>query len=94
MESCEWKIMERKHFSDILRSETARIIRAVFNGPVGLRGVHPATPYMGSAEVRWTKGKPLIIDNGFTLAGYMTDKTQVYWLGDKEAYTGKCHEGT
>jgi len=57
---------------------------SVFNGPVGLRGVHPATPYMGSAEVRWTKGKPLIIDNGFTLAGYMTDKTQVYWLGDKE----------
>ena len=56
---------------------------SVFNGPVGLRGVHPAAPYMGSAEVRWTKGKPLTIDNGFTLAGYMTDKTQVYWLGDK-----------
>lgn len=53
-----------------------------FNGPVGLRGVHPAAPYMGSAEVIWTPGKPLIIDNGFTLAGYITDKTQVYWLGD------------
>jgi Xaa-Pro aminopeptidase len=39
---------------------------------------------MGSAEVKWTAGKPLIIDNGFTLAGYMTDKTQVYWLGDIE----------
>lgn len=57
---------------------------SVFNGPVGLRGVHPATPHMGSAEVHWTKGKPLIIDNGFTLAGYITDKTQVYWLGGKE----------
>jgi Xaa-Pro dipeptidase len=57
---------------------------SVFNGPVGLRGVHPAAPYMGSAEVRWTAGKPLTIDNGFTLAGYMTDKTQVYWLGNKE----------
>jgi len=57
---------------------------SVFNGPVGLRGVHPATPYMGSADVRWTAGKPLTIDNGFTLAGYMTDKTQVYWLGDRE----------
>jgi Xaa-Pro aminopeptidase len=57
---------------------------SVFNGPVGLRGVHPATPYMGSAAVKWTKGKPLTIDNGFTLAGYMTDKTQVYWLGDRE----------
>lgn len=57
---------------------------SVFNGPVGLRGLHPATPYMGSAEVQWTKGKPLTIDNGFTLAGYITDKTQVYWLGGKE----------
>jgi Xaa-Pro dipeptidase len=55
---------------------------SVFNGPVGLRGVHPATPYMGSAKIKWTTGKPLTIDNGFTLAGYMTDKTQVYWLGD------------
>jgi Xaa-Pro dipeptidase len=58
---------------------------SVFNGPVGLRGVHPATPYMGSDEIEWTSGKPLIIDNGFTLAGYMTDKTQVYWLGDKKS---------
>ena len=57
---------------------------SVFNGPVGLRGVHPATPHMGSADVKWTTGKPLTIDNGFTLAGYMTDKTQVYWLGDKK----------
>jgi len=52
-----------------------------FNGPVGLQGVHPAAPFMGAAEVKWTAGKPLIIDNGFTVAGYMTDKTQVYWLG-------------
>ncbi len=68
---------------------------SVFNGPVGLRGVHPATPYMGAAEIKWTAGKPLIIDNGFTLEGYMTDKTQVYWLGDKKNIpTGalKAHE--
>jgi len=57
---------------------------SVFNGPVGLKGVHPATPYMGSADVTWTIGKPLIIDNGFTWKGYITDKTQVYWLGDKK----------
>jgi Xaa-Pro aminopeptidase len=65
---------------------------SVFNGPVGLRGVHPATPHMGSAKVRWTAGKPLIIDNGFTLAGYMTDKTQVYWLGEKETLPDKARE--
>ncbi len=56
---------------------------SVYNGPVGLRGAHPAAPYMGSAEVKWTTGKPLIVDNGFTHAGYITDKTQVYWLGEK-----------
>jgi len=67
---------------------------SVFNGPVGLRGVHPATPYMGSAAVKWTTGQPLIIDNGFTLAGYLTDKTQVYWLGEKEkipVHAGGAH---
>ena len=57
---------------------------SVFNGPVGLKGMHPAAPHMGSADIRWTEGTPLIIDNGFTLDGYMTDKTQVYWLGDKK----------
>ncbi|MDX1776897.1 MAG: M24 family metallopeptidase [Desulfobulbales bacterium] len=58
---------------------------SVFNGPVGLRGVHPATPYMGSADIIWTEGKPLIVDNGFNLAGYITDKTQVYGLGDRNS---------
>lgn len=65
---------------------------SVFNGPVGLRGVHPATPCMGSAEVKWKTGQPLTVDNGFTLAGYMTDKTQVYWLGDRETLPEKGRE--
>ena len=63
-----------------------------FNGPVGLQGVHPAAPFMGSAAVKWTAGKPLVIDNGFTVAGYMTDKTQVYWLGAKEDIPVKAGE--
>jgi len=65
---------------------------SVFNGPVGLRGVHPATPCMGSAEVKWRAGQPLTVDNGFTLAGYMTDKTQVYWLGGLETLPMKGRE--
>jgi len=56
---------------------------SVFNGPVGLRGAHPATPYMGSNDVVWCEGQPLTIDNGFSHEGYHTDKTQVYWLGDQ-----------
>lgn len=58
---------------------------SVFNGPVGLIGAHPAVPFMGSDKVQWVSGKPLTIDNGFTLAGYQTDKTQVYWLGNKSS---------
>ncbi len=58
---------------------------SVFNGPVGLRGVHPAVPFMGAEETKWEPGSPLIIDNGFTLCGYQTDKTQVYWLGSKKS---------
>jgi len=50
-----------------------------FNGPVGLRGIHPAFPVMGSKTIRWGHGEPLTIDCGFSVAGYHTDKTQVYW---------------
>jgi Xaa-Pro aminopeptidase len=33
-----------------------------FNGPVSLRGVHPATPFMGAEEIQWKSGCPLTID--------------------------------
>ncbi len=56
---------------------------SVFNGPLGLRGVHPAIPHMGSKHVHWEEGMPLSIDNGFMHEGYQTDKTQVYWLGKR-----------
>lgn len=55
---------------------------SVFNGPLGLRGMHPATPHMGSPRRCWGAGEVLTIDAGFNLAGYQTDKTQVYWPGD------------
>ena len=59
-----------------------------FNGPVGLLGVHPAAPFMGSEQVVWNTGAPLTIDCGFSINGYQTDKTQVYWLGDKSTIPG------
>lgn len=63
-----------------------------FNGPVGLMGVHPAMPFMGSEEITWKSGTPLIIDNAFTIAGYHTDKTQVYWLGNKSSIPDKIRD--
>lgn len=52
---------------------------SVFNGPVGLRGVHPVIPHMGDQATIWNPEEPLIVDCGFCLDGYHSDKTQIYW---------------
>ena len=66
-----------------------------FNGPLGVIGEHPSTPFMGYAGKVWTKGSPLTVDIGFTLEGYHTDKTQVYWAGNERSIPDvvrKAHE--
>ena len=62
---------------------------SVFNGPVGLRGEHPATPHMGSSK-RWERGEPLVCDIGFVRSGYHTDKTQVYFAGPRAAIPARA----
>ncbi len=57
-----------------------------FNGPLGVVGEHPAIPYMGNAHIIWQKDTPLVCDIGFSLEGYCTDKTQVYWAGSQKNY--------
>ncbi|MFA7165811.1 MAG: Xaa-Pro peptidase family protein [Desulfoplanes sp.] len=52
---------------------------SVFNGPVGVKGVHPVIPHMGNQATIWNPEQPLIVDCGFCLDGYHSDKTQVYW---------------
>jgi len=52
-----------------------------FNGPLGVRGEHPAVPLMGYAGKLWRTGEPLALDIGFQMEGYHTDKTQLYWGG-------------
>jgi Xaa-Pro aminopeptidase len=51
---------------------------STFNGPVGVRGQHPAELHMGYGGKIWSEDEPLVIDIGFCLEGYHTDKTQVY----------------
>ncbi|MBI4807095.1 MAG: aminopeptidase P family protein [Desulfovibrio sp.] len=58
---------------------------SVFNGPLGLRGEHPATPFMGYAGQVWRAGEPLSVDCGFALEGYVTDKTQIFWAASGPA---------
>jgi len=54
-----------------------------FNGPLGLRGEHPGSAFMGNAGKVWKKGEPLMMDIGFQIEGYHTDKTQAYFGGSK-----------
>lgn len=56
-----------------------------FNGPLGLKGEHPASPFMGYAGSVWQKNSPLALDLGFVLEGYHTDKTQLYWSGNADS---------
>lgn len=53
-----------------------------YNGPLGVRGLHPCIPYLGDAGTVWRPHTLLTVDVGFTVEGYNTDKTQVYWSGD------------
>lgn len=58
---------------------------SVFDGPLGLRGEHPAAPCMGYAGTLWQQGQPLALDVGFCLEGYHTDKTQILWSGPESS---------
>lgn len=66
-----------------------------YNGPVGLRGEHPAAPFMGYAGQLWKQGEPLTLDIGFCVEGYQTDKTQLYWAGARSsipAHVQRAHD--
>ncbi|QJB58520.1 Xaa-Pro peptidase family protein [Pseudodesulfovibrio sp. zrk46] len=68
---------------------------SAFNGPLGLRGEHPGSALMGNANKVWEKGEPLMLDIGFQLEGYHTDKTQAYFAGSASAIPDevrKAHE--
>ncbi|WP_029898789.1 M24 family metallopeptidase [Desulfohalovibrio reitneri] len=64
-----------------------------FDGPLGLRGEHPALPFMGYARKVWNPGEPLALDVGFTLEGYATDKTQVVWAGPESSMPDEAARG-
>ena len=67
----------------------------MFNGPVGVKGVHESAPCMGSKDMIWEKRQILTIDNGFNVSGYQTDKTVIYWAGmekDIPAHVREAHD--
>ena len=68
---------------------TSALYPSVLNGPVGLRGFHPAVPHMGSPHITWEDEELLTIDTGFMFEGYQTDKTKVYWSGKRDKLPDK-----
>lgn len=63
-----------------------------FNGPLGLRGEHPGAALMGNAEKVWKEGEPLMLDIGFQLEGYHTDKTQAYFGGSEASMSDEIRK--
>lgn len=56
-----------------------------YDGPLGVKGVHPASPSMGSAQAVWQVGEVLSVDSGFNFEGYIADKTQIFFAGKAAA---------
>lgn len=54
-----------------------------YNGPLGVKGVHPSAAYMGYAGELWKQGSLLAVDVGFVYEGYNSDKTLIYFAGKK-----------
>lgn len=54
---------------------------SAYDGPLGVKGVHPAVPVMGSLTDIWEKGQILSVDAGFVYDGYIADRTQTYFAG-------------
>ena len=66
-----------------------------YDGPVGVFGQHPATPFMGNSESFWNEGMLLTLDSGFNFEGYLSDRTQVFFAGketDIPSSVRKAHE--
>lgn len=54
-----------------------------YDGPVGIKGEHPAAPVMGDAFSIWQQGQVLTVDCGFNFEGYISDRTQMFFAGSE-----------
>jgi Xaa-Pro dipeptidase len=64
-----------------------------FDGPGGMRGLHPAVPILGSRDRLLKRGDIVFADIGHGYLGYHSDKTQVYSFGaEPPAAAIEAHE--
>lgn len=62
-----------------------------FDGPVGVRGLYPAVPMMGSRKVL-KRGEPVMVDVCGGHAGYIADGSRTYSLGPVSAQMRDTHQ--
>ena len=67
------------HYGAVAFAETAAYPHA-FDGPVGVRGLYPAVPMMGSRRTL-KRNEPVMIDICGGYAGYIADGSRTYALG-------------
>lgn len=54
-----------------------------FDGPGGMKGMHPAVPIIGDRKRTLQKGDLVFVDIGYGIDGYHSDRTQIYLFGGK-----------
>jgi len=78
------------HFGAVSFAETAAYPHS-FDGPVGVRGLYPAVPMMGSRR-KLKRNEPVMIDICGGYAGYISDGSRTYSLGPVSQQMRDTHQ--
>jgi Xaa-Pro dipeptidase len=78
------------HYGAVSFAETAAYPHA-FDGPVGVRGLYPAVPMMGSRR-KLKRNEPVMIDICGGYAGYIADGSRTYSLGPVSQQMRDTHQ--
>jgi len=78
------------HYGAVSFGETAAYPHA-FDGPVGVRGLYPAVPMMGSRRVL-KRNEPVMIDICGGYAGYIADGSRTYSIGPVSPQMRDTHQ--
>ena len=78
------------HYGAVSFAETAAYPHA-FDGPVGVRGLYPAAPMMGSRRTL-KRHEPVMIDICGGYAGYIADGSRTYSLGSVSQQMRDTHK--
>src|SRR5205823_598669 len=78
------------HYGAVSFAETAAYPHS-FDGPVGVRGLYPAVPMMGSRRTL-NRNEPVMIDVCGGYAGYIADGSRTYSIGPVSGQMRETHQ--